>query len=230
MCYTDIMKRIILASSSPRRIEMMKNNGFEPEIMPADVAETPPMDMTPEGFAMFLALKKALYAKDAVNGNADADGAVNTPDDGSAHAPYDGSAHAPDDGSDADCLIIAADTIVVHGEKIIGKPKNQVDAFLTLKRLRDDCHQVITGVCIIDTADNAKTCFYETTDVYFTDYSDDELNDYINTDEPYDKAGGYAIQGTFKKYIDHIEGDFDNVVGFPWSKIQPYLDACKRAR
>ena len=61
------------------------------------------------------------------------------------------------------------------------------------------------------------------TSVYFKDYSDSELRSYVKTDEPYDKAGGYAIQGTFSKYIDHIDGDYDNVVGLPWKKIEPYL-------
>ncbi len=212
MWYTHHMKRIILASSSPRRIEMMKNNGFEPEIMPADVTETLPMNLSAESSAMYLAMKKALYVKasldaDANTASADAANGLPTVDDGA--------------------IIIAADTIVVHAGKIIGKPKNEVDAFLTLRRLRSSCHQVITGVCIIDTAENIKRCFHETTNVYFTDYTDEELNEYVNTQEPYDKAGGYAIQGTFKKYIDHIDGDFDNVVGFPWSRIEPYFDDVK---
>lgn len=184
------MKKIVLASSSPRRIEMMKNYGYEPEIMPADVDEALPFDMKPESSTMYLALKKAEYS----------------------------AARCSEDS-----IVIAADTIVVYHDKIIGKPKNEVDAYLTLHRLKNDCHHVITGVCVIDKAKNKKTCLYENTIVYFTDYSDDELNAYVSTPEPYDKAGGYAIQGTFRKYIDHIEGDFDNVVGFPWSRVEPYL-------
>ena len=66
-------------------------------------------------------------------------------------------------------------------------------------------------------------CFYEDTEVFFKDYSDEELRAYVQTDEPYDKAGGYAIQETFKKYVDHIEGDFDNVVGLPLTKVKSYL-------
>ena len=82
---------------------------------------------------------------------------------------------------------------------------------------------MITGVCIIDTGKNTKECFYSDTKVFFGDFSDEDLFRYVETDEPYDKAGGYAIQGTFGKYVDHIEGDYDNVVGFPWMRIKEYL-------
>lgn len=184
------MNTIILASASPRRIEIMKKNGVHPLVIPADIDEDLPFQMSPESAAMFLALKKA----DAV------------------------AAEVLQDST-----VIAADTMVICNGKIIGKPANEMDAFLILKRLRNTCHHVITGVCIINTAKNSKTCFYEDTAVFFKDYSDDEILAYTATPEPYDKAGGYAIQGTFKKYIDHIEGDFDNVIGFPWTRIEPYL-------
>lgn len=187
------MKQIILASSSPRRIEMMKQHGYMPFIKPADVDEILPMDMTPEASVMYLAFKKASYV----------------------------SARLETDDNDA--IIIAADTIVVHGGKIIGKPKNPVDAFLILSRLRSTIHHVITGVCILEAQTNTKICFADTTAVHFTNYSDEQLDAYVNTSEPYDKAGGYAIQGTFSQYIDHIEGDFDNVVGFPWYRVEPHL-------
>lgn len=200
------MKKIVLASSSPRRIEMMRNNGYDPVIIPADVDEKLPFGMTPESSAMYLALKKAQYVADSLKSECAANAA---------------------DHDDTDALIIAADTIVVYHNKIIGKPKNEVDAYLTLHRMKNDCHHVITGVCLIDTAKTNKICLYEDTSVFFTDYSAEELDAYVKTAEPYDKAGGYAIQGTFKKYIDHIEGDFDNVVGFPWSRIEPYLDELK---
>lgn len=185
------MKNIILASSSPRRMEIMNNNGYYPKIIPADVDETLPFAMNPKAATMYLAYKKA----DFVLNTAESD--INT--------------------------IIAADTIVVYNNIIIGKPKNRDDAFNTLCTLKGKAHHVITGVCILDTKKNIKECFNEDTTVFFKDYNNRELIDYINTSEPYDKAGGYAIQGTFKKYIDHIEGDFDNVVGFPWSRIKEFL-------
>ncbi|MGN0702960.1 MAG: Maf family protein [Lentihominibacter sp.] len=185
------MKKIILASSSPRRIEMMKKNGYTPLIMPADVDETLPFDMTPEASVMYLALKKAAH--------------INAASDSEMH------------------IIIAADTVVVHNKKILGKPHGRNEAWRMLSSMRNDQHDVLTGVCIIDTYASSKICFYDRTSVFFNDYSDAELNAYIDTDEPYDKAGGYAIQGTFGRYIDHIDGDYDNVVGFPWYRIEPYL-------
>ena len=68
-----------------------------------------------------------------------------------------------------------------------------------------------------------RKAFYEVTEVFFTNIPEDELAAYVQTNEPYDKAGGYAIQGTFAKYIDHFEGDYENVVGFPWSRIEEEL-------
>ncbi len=213
-----IMKNIILASGSPRRIEIMRRNGFEPEIRPADVNEDLPFYMMPESAVMYLALKKNLHTANKYN--------------------------MPDS------IYISADTVVAYKGRIIGKPSDSNDAFKTLSELRNDCHSVITGVCILETGPDAdrnpestagmpanpaaagisgsisfirKICFYESTSVFFKNYSDEELAAYVSTDEPYDKAGGYAIQGTFGRYIDHIDGDYDNVVGFPWNKIAAYL-------
>ena len=197
LCYNDIMKKIILASSSPRRIEMIKNRGFDPAVMPASIDETLPMSMSPEASVMYLAFKKASSISDQLSSNDTAKG--------------------------ADALIIAADTIVSYAGRVIGKPKNSEDAFETLSALRNNRHDVITGVCLLGSPRNEKLCLYEKTAVFFKDYSDQELRAYVNTAEPYDKAGGYAIQQTFKKYIHHIEGDLDNVVGLPWYRIESFL-------
>ncbi len=188
------MKKIVLASSSPRRIEMMKKNGYEPLIRPADIDETLPIQMSPEAATMYLAFKKASFINSKENNSID-----------------------------EDMLIIAADTVVVYGSRIIGKPADKNEAFNTLIRLRNSSHRVITGVCMIDNKNNIKECFGSVTEVFFKDFSEKELIEYINTPEPYDKAGGYAIQGTFGKYVDHIDGDYDNVVGFPWKQIHARL-------
>lgn len=122
-------------------------------------------------------------------------------------------------------LIIAADTVVVYDNEIIGKPADEEEAFDVLSMLRNEVHQVITGVCLIDTAAQPRMqrCLFDVTDVYFGDYSDEALRAYVQTPEPYDKAGGYAIQETFGQYVDHIEGDLDNVIGFPFYRIEKYL-------
>ena len=188
------MQKIILASASPRRIEIMKKHGFKPEIVPAHIDEVLPFSMSSEASVMYLALKKALNV--------------------SLRVSYSNS------------ILIAADTVVIFENKIIGKPKTQEEAFTILKDMRGKRHHVITGVCILETYNNlfiSKTCLYEKTAVYFKQYSDAELISYTKTPEPYDKAGGYAIQGTFGKYVDHIEGDYNNVVGLPWHSIKPCL-------
>lgn len=185
--------KYILASGSPRRINMMKEKGYDPAIMPADVSEDLPFDMGMEGAVMYLALKKALWVESGIES----------------------------DISD-ESVIIAADT-VVYKDKIIGKPESPEEAFEILASLRNTWHYVATGVCLIKAGTPVRQTFYEVTKVFFKDYSDEELRAYLETDEAYDKAGGYAIQGTFAKYIDHFEGDYDNVVGFPWARIEEEL-------
>lgn len=202
------MKTIILASSSPRRIEMIKQHGLDPIIQPSDVSETLPFPMEPQIAVMYLALKKALHA-----GNQRKVITQANPEHPLLCREKGEPSH-----------ILAADTIVVFDDKIIGKPKSREEAFQTLSMLRKNPHHVITGVCVIDLQTGSKTCFYDTSTVYFTDYSDEELQAYVNTREPYDKAGGYAIQGTFGKYVDHIEGDRDNIVGLPWYRVEKFLD------
>ena len=181
---------IILASASPRRIEMFRDRGYDPRVIPADISECLPFDMPPETAVMYLSLAKALHVASSQRG-----------------------------------LIVAADTVVVYEGEIMGKPADEAEAFDVLSRLREQTHQVITGVCLIDNAAEpaVKRCLYEVTDVTFGTYTDEELRAYVQTPEPYDKAGGYAIQETFGKYIDHIDGDLDNVIGFPMTRVESYL-------
>jgi septum formation protein len=187
--------KIILASSSPRRIEMLKNNGINPVIIPPQVEEDLPLNIDPQDAVMRLALKKALYVESI------------------AQAEY----------SKEPALIIGADTIVFL-ERIIGKPKNREEAYNILAHLRGKEHFVATGVAILKAGTDEKRVFCEVTNVCFKDYSDEEILAYIDTEEPYDKAGGYAIQGAWGDKIDYIRGDYDNVVGFPWARIKQELD------
>ena len=179
-------KTIILASSSPRRIEMMHKHGYDPIIMPADIDETLPENISAKDAVMFLALKKALYVEQKA---------------------------AP--GS----IIIAADT-VVYKDGILGKPENRSDAARMLRKIKNTRHQVATGVCILIAGESTRNVFYDMTEVFCKDFNDDELSAYLDTDEPYDTAGAYAIQGIFAKHIDHWNGSFNTVVGFPWELIQ----------
>lgn len=116
-------------------------------------------------------------------------------------------------------IIIAADT-VVYLDRIIGKPQDHEDAVSILKQLRGKKHLVSTGVTILEAGQCRRRTFAEVTEVYVKQYSDEEIEAYIATGEPWDKAGGYAIQGVFGKYIQRISGDYDNVIGFPWTRIE----------
>lgn len=185
---------IVLASGSPRRIQIMKQKGYDPIVLPAEVDETLPFSMGMETAVMYLACKKALWAESNL------DPAL--------------KATSP--------VILSADTIV-YKDRIIGKPSSPQEASEILLSLRNDWHYVATGVCLLCAGQPVRKLFYEITKVFFKDYSQDDLETYIRTSEPYDKAGGYAIQGTFSKYIHHIEGDYDNVVGFPWTRIETEL-------
>ena len=178
---------IVLASSSPRRIDMMREHGISPIVIPADIDEVIPRGLEVHEAVMHLALEKAMKVAD-------------------------------DPRVPINAWVVGADT-VVYKDRIIGKPASANDAFNTLKLLCGDSHEVYTGVAIIQMSNSRHRVFYERTRVFFKDYSDKEIWDYISTGEPFDKAGGYAIQGKFSEYIDYIEGDRNNVIGFPWDRF-----------
>lgn len=125
-----------------------------------------------------------------------------------------------------DIIIISADTIVVKDGNIYGKPKNSSAAKDMLGSLSGDVHEVYTGVCInkisVDGSISQKV-FYEKTAVFVNELTPEEIDEYIATGDPFDKAGGYGIQGVFAKHICKIEGDYTNVVGFPVSRVYSEL-------
>ena len=127
------------------------------------------------------------------------------------------------DNSQDGSIIIAADTIVYKDEPM-GKPLDKEDCFRMLSALRNSFHYVATGVAIVEAKNQKAKVFTDVTKVFFKDFSDEELNEYLEGSEWQDKAGGYAIQGHFGKYIEKIEGDYDNVVGFPWTRIEKELE------
>lgn len=187
--------QIILASSSPRRIEMLKSKGINPVMIPSSVDENLPVDLDMKQAVMYLALKKALNVEKIwLSANE----------------------------KRKDLVIIAADTIV-YKNGIIGKPNDWEDAENTLKRLRNARHSVATGVALINPGSQKRSAFCEVTEVFFKDYSDQDITAYLNTAEPWDKAGSYAIQGAWGTHIDRIKGDYDNVIGFPWTRIASEL-------
>lgn len=173
------MKKIILASSSPRRKKILRKAGLKFAIVKSNVEENLNSNLSPRDLAKKLSLKKA-------------------------KAVYE---------NHKDSIIIAADTLVVCKGKILGKPKDQEDAREMLNLLSGNTHLVITGFAIIN-GNNVVTKSIETK-IGMRKINDEEINAYIRTKEPYDKAGAYAIQGIAKKFIQKINGDFDNAVGLP---------------
>lgn len=125
-------------------------------------------------------------------------------------------------GQPASATVIGADTIVVLDGRIFGKPLDERDAHRMLRELSGKTHQVITGVALAHEG-NCET-FAEVTDVCFRELSDAEITAYIATGEPLDKAGAYGIQGAAGAFVDHIEGDYDNVVGLPVARLERALD------
>ena len=186
--------KIILASASPRRVEILNRHGIEPVILPQDTDES-----LPEGIGMTEAVEMLSSAK--------------------ARACYDA---VKDDPAYEGFVILGADTIVWKDE-IMGKPEDKTDAWRMLDKIRGTNHYVVTGVCLIDVNSGSETAMNDVTAVHCVNYSDDDIDDYISGEEPYDKAGAYAIQGYFGRYIDHIDGDYENVMGLPFHIIEDEL-------
>ncbi len=113
------------------------------------------------------------------------------------------------------CYVIAADTVVVYNGEIIGKPADAEDAKRILSALSGNTHFVYTGFSVTDAANMHTVSGYEATEVHFKDLEDREIDDYINSGAPFDKAGAYGIQGRAGLFVDGIKGDFFNVVGLP---------------
>jgi septum formation protein len=188
------MYKIILASESPRRKEIMETMGITFETASANVEEIVE-ETEPEQLVRALAEKKVKAVAESL-------------------------------GKDTgDMILIGADTMVFFEGQALGKPKDKEDAFRMLSMLSDAVHEVFTGVHIIIRKDAAEKSisFASATKVTVQKLTEEEIEDYIATGEPMDKAGAYAIQGKFGIHIREIAGDYYNVVGFPIAKIYEKL-------
>jgi septum formation protein len=178
------MNKIVLASQSPRRKQLLEwaEVGFDIIVEPTD--ETYPDTLSAPEIAIHIARQKALAIKNLV----------------------------------PDRTILAADTIVVLGNKIIGKPKDREDAINILTQLSGMHHKVITGVVLMNNAQ--EICFADSTDVEFHGLTNEQISFYIDKYKPYDKAGAYAIQEWIGVIgIKKVNGDFYNVMGLPVSRV-----------
>lgn len=175
--------KIILASASPRRRELMRYITEDFEAVSTDCDETLPDDIEPKAASEYLAVLKAKAAAEKY----------------------------------PDCIVIGCDTTVICGSEILGKPKDKSQCIVDITKLSGRTHQVVTGCCII--SGGKASSFSEVTDVTFRELTTAEIEAYADTDEPYDKAGGYGIQGLGSALISHIDGDFFNVVGLPVGRL-----------
>ncbi len=123
----------------------------------------------------------------------------------------------------ADALVLGADTVVVAGREILGKPVDPEDARRMLQLLRNRWHFVITGVALIDSRNARQEARFVETGVQMADYSDADIEKYIKTGEPFDKAGSYAIQGLGGRLVARVEGCYTNVVGLPVCEVAEML-------
>lgn len=191
------MKRIILGSASPRRSELMAQIGLEFEVIVSEKEEYYKSN-TPEAIVKELALMKAENVASKLKSDCEA----------------------------KDIIVIGADTIVVLDDRILGKPKDEEEAYRMLMSIQGRPHQVFTGVAILDFDGNGACQTYPhsvETKVYVHEMDEQEIRSYIKSGEPMDKAGAYGIQGGFAAYIDKIEGDYYNVVGLPISYLYQQL-------
>ena len=124
---------------------------------------------------------------------------------------------------DNNSLVIAADTIVVLHNKILGKPHTKENAYKMLKELSGETHMVVTSICAINTHTNRAATISTTSYVRFTDWSDDMIHSYVDTYKPLDKAGSYGIQELPPNYVDKFEGSFENIVGLAPESVQAVL-------
>ncbi len=194
---------LVLASASPRRQELLRAAGIAITVQPTNIPEVPKDGEPPKAFAERLAREKAWAV----------------------------FKERPND------LVLGADTIVVIEGEILGKPRNGPDAARMLRRLSGRTHEVMTSVCLMGPrpatgstlGENTKgdgtlgDTRSESTLVTMSELSDDEIRAYIETGEPMDKAGAYAIQGIASRWIPRIEGDYSNVVGLPIALVYRML-------
>jgi len=185
--------KLILASASPRRAEVLRNAGIFFEAVPAEVDETRRPNETPEELVDRLAEAKARSAAASVANHPDA------------------------------ALVVGADTEVVVDGQVLGKPTSAEDARSMLRRLSGRTHGVVTGLAVIRLPDGTMRAERETTWVTFAPLSEQEIADYVASGQPFDKAGAYAIQGHAGRFVTRVEGCYFNVVGLPLARLYRIL-------
>lgn len=199
------MFQLILASQSPRRRQLLIEAGYNPRVDTVKVSEI---------------IEEKLNLRDAVKRVART----------KAEAYIKANKHMKSQR----ILLVAADTIVSFEGMILGKPQNNIEAVKTLTRLSGKSHSVITAFCVYDFSSGKWVDEAVETKVWFKDLSPAEIESYVTSGEPMDKAGSYGIQGEGGKFVEKYEGSWSNVVGLPMEKFEEVIkrsgwDVCKRS-
>ncbi|MCR4791171.1 MAG: Maf family protein [Lachnospiraceae bacterium] len=197
--------RIVLASASPRRREILDQLGIEYDVCVSSADENT-IEKDPKNLVMILSERKAM----SVLGKIEKD-----------------EAWTGELADNETYCVIGCDTVVYqqNGNGILGKPRSEAEAFEMLSSLQGGYHEVYSGVTILVSGlkTPVKRSFWERTVVHFSEMSDEEILEYIRTKDPMDKAGAYGIQGFCARYIEGIEGDYLNVVGLPGNHLYKEL-------
>jgi len=183
--------RLFLASASPRRLDLLRQIGLDPQLLPTSVDERSLDGEPPRALAARLARAKGLAAAPRVAASSDA----------------------------AEPVVLAADTIVVLGGEAIGKPSSPEHAARMLRSLRGRTHEVLTAVFLHRPASRGDLCEVESTSVTFGDIDDETIHAYVAGGEPLDKAGAYGLQGRGALFVTRIDGSWSNVVGLPVERL-----------
>lgn len=193
-------KNVILASQSPRRHSLIKKIVSNFDVVAPEFDEKLDSDNYTDDVIKSLSLQKALSA-------------LNT-------HKQSGAGICLSKG----CLIISADTMVVFNNKIYGKPKDELDAQRMLSDLSGNTHFVVTAITVLDSDSQKYVSDVVKTYVTFQNLSEDLIKDYVKNKKPLDKAGAYGIQEMGSEFIKNVDGDLENVIGFPTKKVRALLE------
>ena len=226
--------RLVLASGSPRRSEMFRANGYDPEIIPSAKEERVPAGLTPAETVLYLSFLKAHAVEEEL---------LSERAEQTAEEPGTDT-KSPSSGFAESVFLVGADTVVYLPEKpdgpvdvpaakgpvngsyrgaILGKPKDATDAALMLRGLANTANYVFTGVTVIEAGTPNRRSFVSVSRVDMADYGEDYIADYVASGEPMDKAGGYALQGRQACKILSVEGSKTHVIGLPWEETEQAL-------
>ncbi len=199
--------QLVLASASPRRKELLERLGFSVKVIPSNVVEAREPDEAPESFVKRMARAKVLSVVDRLQTTLYPDAEVLRR--GGLHKSADTPLR----------WVVGADTVVVLGGEILGKPKDNKEAVEMLTRLSDQVHDVITGFCVFDLRKNKEGLQALVSKVKFKRVSTEEVERYVAAGESLDKAGAYAVQGVGSYLVEWIHGSYTNVVGLPLCQV-----------